>query len=305
MRRTLFLHVGLPRCGSSALQDWACTNAALLARQGIIWPAVDNAGLEAARHQWLVEALKTGSDGRLESLLADAGDDDILMSTEGLSLQFDSFPAEQMAWFREAAADWDVRLIIMTREVTGWQRSMWKQCMVNPVQAGSDFGLSVDLADFGSLPSTRRLMDIKRLPRDMQRGFGATDVTVINSDRDWLADLARLIDVDLAGATTPERRHESLPDPVIDIVRAINAEGTRGGPRRGLLALLQLALDTRSDTLRELLRQTGPTLGGQLGDVAAAMPRIESSCDLMPATRIAIEAMVEKLAELRAEMDRT
>lgn len=292
------MHVGLPRCASSSLQDWAGTNSALLAQQGIVWPEVDDAGLEAARHQWLVEALKVGSDGRLERVLADHGNDDILISSEGLSLQFDHFPTEQLDWFRQATAGWEVRLILMTREILDWQRSMWKQCMVNPVQDGTDFGLSVDMADFGGLPRIRRLMDIRRLSRDMEKGFGAKDVTVVSSDGDWLTDLARLMDLDLSSATMPPRRQESLPDAVIEIVRAINAEGTAGGPREGLLALLQMALDTRSDSLRELLRQKGPLLAGQIDAVAEAMDRVAKRCSLMPATRIAIETMIERLAEL-------
>ena len=59
--RSLFLHVGLPKCGSSALQDWAGTNRALLAR-----PAAE--ALRMASRDWEVFHIVLANEAELGAL---------------------------------------------------------------------------------------------------------------------------------------------------------------------------------------------------------------------------------------------
>lgn len=120
--RTLFLHAGLPKCASSALQDWAESNRALLADQGIGWPETDPAGLAAARHQWLVDALvgAASARARLETVLGQATGD-LLISAEALATGLHDFPEAGLSWFRAATQGWRVRLILLTRPISDWQ----------------------------------------------------------------------------------------------------------------------------------------------------------------------------------------
>jgi len=293
-RRSLFLHVGLPQCGSSALQDWAATNRALLAAQGLAWPRTDDCGLMAARHRWLVEALRHGPDGRLPRVLAEASGD-VLISAEGLTLHFHDFAPAHLAWFREVTAGWDVRLILMTRDMSGWQRSMWKQCMINAPEEGMDFALSVDMADFAARPRVQKLTDLKGLRRDLAAGFGAREVIELSSLDDWMPRLARVLDVDPTGATYPARRHESIADSVVPVVLAINALGAGGGPRDALLALMQETIETRNDRLRELARQQAGVLATQAPALSEALARLERDCGAEPTSAWLLQAMGEQL----------
>ena len=293
-RPSLFLHVGLPHCGSSALQDWAATNRALMAAQGLVWPEVDDCGLMAGRHRWLVEALLGGPDQRLPEVLAGAGGD-VLVSAEGLTLHFHDFPRERLEWFRQATAGWDVRLILMTRDLSGWQRSMWKQCMINRPEPGMDFALSIDMADFAARPRVQQLTDLKALRRDLVAGFGARDVIELSSLDDWMPKLARALEVDPARATIPARRHESIADSVVPVVLAINALGEMGGPRDALLALMQQTLDTSNDTLRELARQQGGAIPGAADRLAAALAQLQAGCAGQPTSGWLLHAMAEEL----------
>ena len=299
-RRSLFLHVGLPHCGSSALQDWAGTNRALLAAQGLVWPDTDDCGLMAARHRWLVSALRHGPDGRLPAVLAQA-EGDVLISAEGLTLRFHDFAPEHLAWFRDVTAGWDVRLILMTRDLSGWQRSMWKQCMINPPEEGMDFALDLDMADFAARPRVQKLTDLKGLRRDLAAGFGARDLIELSSLDNWMPKLARLIDIDATGATVPERRHESIADSVVPAVLRINALGARGGPRDALLALMQDTLDTRNDTLRELARRHRARLDAGAEALAALLDELEADSRAEPTTAWLFQAMAEQLQRRRQE----
>lgn len=299
-RRSLFLHVGLPHCGSSALQDWAGTNRALLAAQGLVWPETDDCGLMAARHRWLVAALRDGPDGRLAEVLAGAGGD-VLISAEGLTLHFHDFAPEHLAWFRETTAGWDVRLILMTRDLSGWQRSMWKQGLINPPEEGMDFALDLDMADYAARPRVQRLTDLKGLRRDLVAGFGARDLVELNALDDWMPMLARVIDIDATGATVPARRHESIADSVVPAVRRINALGERGGPRGALLALLQDTLDTRNDTLRELARQQRARPDPDAVALAALLEDLEAESRAEPTAAWLFQAMAEQLQRRNQE----
>ena len=294
IRRSLFLHVGLPHCGSSALQDWAGTNRGLLAAQGLVWPETDDCGLMAARHRWLVAALRDGPDGRLPGVLAQAGGD-VLISAEGLTLHFHDFAPEHLAWFREVTEGWDVRLILMTRDLSGWQRSMWKQCMINRPEDGMDFALGVDMADFAARPRVQKLTDLKGLRRDLAEGFGARELIELSSLDDWMPRLAQVIDIDPAGATVPERRHESIADSVVPAVRMINALGAQGGPRDALLALMQETLETRNDTLRELARLQAARLDAEGAALAGTLGRLEAEAQGDATAVWLFQAMAEQL----------
>ena len=298
-RRSLFLHVGLPHCGSSALQDWAGTNRALLAAQGLVWPDTDDCGLMAARHRWLVRALLDGPDGRLAAVL-DQAEGDVLISAEGLTLHFHDFAPGHLGWFREVTGAWDVRLILMTRDLSGWQRSMWKQCMINPPEEGMDFALSLDMADFAARPRVQKLTDLKVLRRDLAAGFGARELIELSSLDDWMPRLARVIDVDATGATMPARRHETIADTVVPAVLRINALGARGGPRDALLALMQDTLDTRNDTLRELARRCAGQVDAGAETLAELLHDLEAGSSGDPTTAWLFQAMAEQLAR-RAE----
>lgn len=299
--RTLFLHVGLPKCASSALQDWADANRTALAAQGLDWPDPTPAGLVTARHQWLVGALRVDGDmARLSSELA-AAPGDILISAEGLSLQFEDFPEQHLAAFRNATLGWSVRLILMTRGMTAWQHSMWKQCMINPQRPDAGFGLPLDLADFSKLPRIQRLTALPRLKDALARGYGARDLTEIDVEGNWAAALAGLLDIDMTGLAQPIRRNESIPATATDVVRAINAEGLDGGPRDGLLALMQLALETGNDTLRELVRAREPGAVGDLPELRAALGRIAARLGAGTANTLTLEAMDVRLTELEQE----
>ncbi|SDK44486.1 hypothetical protein [Paracoccus chinensis] len=299
-RRSLFLHVGLPHCGSSALQDWAGTNRELLAAQGLGWPETDDCGLMAARHRWLVSALRHGPDERLPAVLAGAAGD-VLISAEGLTLHFHDFAPEHLAWFREETEGWDVRLILMTRDLSGWQRSMWKQCMINPPEEGMDFALDLDMADFAARPRVQKLTDLKGLRRDLAAGFGARDLIELSAQDNWMPKLARVIDIDATGATVPERRHESIADSVVPAVLRINALGAQGGPRDALLALMQDTLDTRNDTLRELARQQAAQPDPRTGTLAALLDELEAESRADPTTAWLFQAMAEQLERRKQE----
>lgn len=292
-RPSLFLHVGLPHCGSSALQDWAATNRALMAAQGLVWPDTDDCGLMAGRHRWLVEALLGGPEARLPEVLAGAGGD-VLISAEGLTLHFHDFPQERLEWFRQVTEGWDVRLILMTRDLSGWQRSMWKQCMINRPEPGMDFALSIDMADFAARPRVQKLTDLRALRRDLVAGFGARDLIELSSLDDWMPKLARALEVDPARATMPARRHESIADSVVPVVLAINALGEAGGPRDALLALMQQTLDTSNDTLRELARQQRGAMAAA-GALAAALAQLQADCAGQPTSGWLLQAMAEEL----------
>lgn len=299
-RPLLFLHVGLPHCGSSALQDWAGTNRALLAAQGLCWPETDDCGLMAARHRWLVSALRHGPDERLPAVLAQAGGD-VLISAEGLTLHFHDFAPEHLAWFRAETEGWDVRLILMTRDLSGWQRSMWKQCMINPPEDGMDFALDLDMADFAARPRVQKLTDLKGLRRDLAAGFGARDLVELSAQDNWMPKLARVIDIDATGATVPERRHESIADSVVPAVLRINTLGAQGGPRDALLALMQDTLETRNDTLRELARRQAAQPDPRSGTLAALLDELEAESRADPTTAWLFQAMAEQLERRKQE----
>ena len=76
--RKMFLHIGLPKTGSTSLQFWAFAHRKALAQQGIFYPE-PLMKADSPKHEELTDFFKRGDTERLDAFFKNLPHDKILL----------------------------------------------------------------------------------------------------------------------------------------------------------------------------------------------------------------------------------
>lgn len=258
MTRRVFLHVGLPKTGSTSMQKWFLDNRTALAAQGLCYPT--DPPLHNYKQGYTAPALRAGNMDPIQAALARNGATDLLLSNEGLSNHFHDFPAKALAAFRTLTADLAVIVIGFHRDPDRWLRSYHRQAVLNPRNNASElWGTSQNLAQIRSHYRIQRLLDHDRLARDMADGFGADAVHMLNFDEaDAFAQMLDLMDVASLSDIPLPRINETLPDWAITMMQRINAQEPDNPARQAWKGVLYHYLQSNHTVLRDDASSMGP-----------------------------------------------
>lgn len=111
--RTVYLHIGMSKAGSSAIQKALLDNQDVLHQHGFVYP---NAGLYAGAHYGINEQLLAGKfPGLLVDALHEAGNLNPIISCEG----FWHLHAREISLLNEALSSCSVKVILYLRNPRG------------------------------------------------------------------------------------------------------------------------------------------------------------------------------------------
>lgn len=259
MTKRLFLHIGLPKTGSTSMQKWFFDHKDALQSSGCTYPT--DPPLQLYKQGYVAATLR-GREGvaTFERALCTATSPDVLLSNEGLANHFHDFDPDTLAQFRTLTANMSVHLIGFHRAPDRWLRSYHRQAVLNPRNNASDlWGTTLSVGEIRTHIRVRRLLDHDRLAQDMADGFGAQAVHMFDFDK---ADaFARMLSVmgqsHLAHLPLP-RINETVPDWAITLMRHINTQEADNPARQVWKGLLFHFLDSNHTELRNDARRLTP-----------------------------------------------
>jgi hypothetical protein len=226
MNNRIFLHTGLPKCGSSSLQSRLYENRADLRKQGILYPPPDTP-TPMPKHQFVVNGLMRSDQTHLGSILAAPNRPNLILSTEGLTNHLYDFSAASLDMFRALVGNDYLTCIIIRRDPAAWVKSYYKQAIINPkvnIPSVHFYGSDITLTTFRSLPRVHALTDHVQLQADVGAAYGAAEVCMLDLKDDWQAQFDNIVQIDSSGfQTPPTRKNESPPDACIEILRQVNS----------------------------------------------------------------------------------
>lgn len=256
--RNLFLHVGLPKTGTTALQKWFFDNHDVLAARGVSYPLVPE--MQNYKQGYIVQDLAWKPDiSRIEQAIDTYPTGDLLFSNEGLSNHVYDFRKENLELFHALTQPFRIVLIVVEREPETWLRSYYRQAVLNPynpkTKASSVWGTDKTLEGIRSHIRIRRLLDLPRLVDKMTAALHAAEVIRLRYETpDLLGEtLAAMGLTDLPDAKL-ERINESVPNWVISFMRHINEHEVINRKREAWKAVLYRFLDTNHTVLRDASR---------------------------------------------------
>ena len=125
-RKTVVLHAGLPKTGTTYLQERFATNRAWLARSGVCYPEVAGTFHTELAHSIRDAVSKRGRRERLAPLLDSALATDesvVLLSSEQLS----ELPTDDLRWIRDRLGGHTLRFVVFVRRRSGIVSARWKE----------------------------------------------------------------------------------------------------------------------------------------------------------------------------------
>jgi hypothetical protein len=289
----LFLHIGLPKTGTTAWQVWAEGNRAALLDRGIDLPdAMDQNPW--ANHHFLRVAIRKGDVRTVSDMLEAARAPTLFVSNEGLSLHLHEMRPDRLRQFRDVVAGVEVICVLVLRRADDWVRSMYKQMLLNTQNAAAGYGTCETLEEFAARPQTQAMVDHPALARAAQVGYGARDCVVLDYEQAPFEGFCRVLGLDgTDDLPLPPRVHTSVSDAVAELVRQANGLGLDPEVRQALLAVIQEVTQTGHVTLIRADRTVPPSLRS----AAVLLPVLRALRPTDPATSALWESLHGRLID--------
>ncbi len=258
-KKKIILHIGLPKTGSTALQQALYQSRQGLLRQGVLYPAQVYRE-DDPKHNFVLDLVRKGRGHDIGSEQGYKAASRIVISNEALSNDFYLHGPErnrQLAELLRAHGELEVCMVL--RREREWLRSYYKQAVINqPVKGKPHYQNSLPLEVFRELEPVRRLLDHGELVQDVSAAFLAP-VRVMRYEDVPVSQVLQYCTA-LPGRTyTLERRHnESVSDAAVELMRLLNAQIETLEEKYAWSHLLMRACGARHDVLSTLAERATP-----------------------------------------------
>jgi len=265
------LHVGLPKCTSTALQYHFWKYRTWLKSQGFEYPETNNTPVP--KQQFMVsQLLGKGLDFDWLEQLSRSSPCTIL-STEGLTNHLYDFPQCNLKTAAAYFSRHHTIGLLIHRPRKSWIRSYYIQCTLNPpTSLSAHYATALTLEAFSHLKRVNLLARHQQVARDVRDGFGLSACYTIEQSDHLLDELAARFDIPVPEHATLERVNVSPPGYVIEIIRQLNAFDEVRCNRDAWLGAIQKWADTDSTIMKMYLSSTNSKTISQLN--AAVFERL-------------------------------
>ncbi len=227
--KTLYLHVGPHKTGTTYIQNCLANNIEALADKGIAYPATGitpSVPYLSGHHElihWLAGKQHKKNAFQAEQLFDDIGiAESAIISSENTC----SLSEEELTRIRDFFHGWDIHPVMFLRRRSAIMRSQWQE----NVKWGSYYDLSDFLVGEFIRPFKSHLVNQKLLLDKMAAVFGKGSLIIMNYDlslskHNDIADelLLRLFGKDTVIVGSGETLNSSLSYSMIDLIRVFNA----------------------------------------------------------------------------------
>lgn len=224
-KKKIILHIGLPKTGSTALQQALYQSRESLLRQGVLYPAHVHRE-DDPKHNFVLDLVRKGQGHDISSERGYRGASRIVISNEAISNDFYLHGAEKNRQLAELLrTHGELEICMVLRRESDWLRSYYKQAVINqPVMGKSHYQNSLPIDAFRKLDPVRRLLDHGALIQDVSDTFQAP----VRAMRYEEIQVSQVIQYCTGFPVEPDclqRRHnESVSDAAVEIMRQLNAE---------------------------------------------------------------------------------
>lgn len=224
-KKKIILHIGLPKTGSTALQQALYQSREALLRQGVLYPEQVHRR-DDPKHNFVLDLVRKGQGHDVSSERGYRAASRIVISNEAISNDFYLHGAEKNRQLAELLrTHGELEICMVLRRESDWLRSYYKQAVINqPVMGKSHYQNSLPIDAFRELDPVRRLLDHGALIQDVSDTFQAP----VRAMRYEEIQVSQVIQYCTGFPVEPDclqRRHnESVSDAAVEIMRQLNAE---------------------------------------------------------------------------------
>ncbi len=221
--KTVFLHIGTSKTGSSSLQYWCNAKRELLRENGIHYPAevLNN------KHQMLVELmLKRDFEScviGLQKLFDEASEcHTIVLSAEGLYNHIWDFNQNVKQFWAALASVVHLKVVVYMREQGDFLESYYRQGVLNPKGRFDSYGVSMGVREYIELDRVKTNLNYNASVSFWEDIVGKENMIVRPYCHNTIADFMKILGFDQAEVTYAERKNISLPTVMVELIRRCN-----------------------------------------------------------------------------------
>lgn len=223
----IFIHIGLPKTGTSALQKYLYDNSSLLLSKGVFYDLNVNSA-DDPKHQWLISILRQAATLQKECNLSRfCKHDRVILTTESITNEFPLFGRDSIKYFGDLIKKYGkVGFLLVLREPSVWAKSYYKQSIMNAKSTRMPFyGTSLCFEEYIRLPYIRKLMDQEWLADSIEKAF-SVPVFILRYEQSTIEEIAQVM---VGGDLLREKQkiktmelNSSVSDVSAEIMRQIN-----------------------------------------------------------------------------------
>ncbi len=228
-QNSIIFHIGLPKCGSTAIQSKLFEQQTYLRSKGIYYPLdhiiTDQYG---PNHRFLTEILKTNSneaEAIVQSILDVAIQSSCtttILSHEGLTNHFVDIRDHFFALLASVNKTHTIKILLVYRPLKHFFYAYYKQNIVNPPTNDSlGYGSQLMPIEFFTLPRVQQLLRVGTMMSDLLYNCPFAELNVLPYGATTLLDgLNAYLGIDLPAGTF--RKNVSLSDGSTEHIRSQN-----------------------------------------------------------------------------------
>ncbi len=234
MNMRIVIHCGLPKTGTTAIQDWLADHPKLLTSKGILYPTEFPSPSERF-HRFLSTELRTQS-GMVQTrrVITQARHDGVktlIFSIEGITAHLDKIRDDMAKELREIIGDDPVELVVCVRPYKSWATSLYRQCvitvpqnMVDPSNLERQYGCTLTLDEFLARSEIQKIADKDSIHIRMKELFPAASITFVDHGPQLVETFLSIVHVSISELEVNEQlRNTAIPDVYIEILMKLNS----------------------------------------------------------------------------------
>lgn len=232
MSSKIFLHIGLPKTGTTALQQNFYENTESLISQGVLYPStgLDTQKSYGPNHQRLVNLLfaknKEGilnyqNEIEIEGIKNSC--ESIFLSHEGMTNHFYDFEDFFCDWLHSLTNKLELTVLLSIRPIKEFFYAYYKQNIINP-PINRDLGFGSDLApsEFFKLRRIQMILNYMNILQSIKNIHPDLNIKILNTQSQSISrSMTELLGIN--SFTQSETKHNiSLSDFTVEKIRAAN-----------------------------------------------------------------------------------
>lgn len=249
--RKLFLHVGLPKTGTSAIQTSLFSNRDLLRKNGILYPDI-MLKTNPPKHQRLIKAFNQSDFVELKNWLDKNKYDSIILSTEGVTNHFYDFSDQSFELFKKAISNYNLIIVFVTRDKNSWLRSYYTQAVFNPQSSRTSYyGTTLLFKDFIEIKRIHDLSSFDQFEKDIINNLRPKKLIRLNHSRNIINEFGRSLGLPSL-KVDKEKINFSPPKWTVELMRQINQITSDEVERGYWKNIISLVTESKHNMLNKL-----------------------------------------------------
>jgi hypothetical protein len=232
IRKRIVIHAGLPKTGTSALQELLFSSMELLRKNGILYPdTVDSRNVPY--HRFFIRELRdNGAMPQYRAIVKTAEKNDIhtiVISIEGITAHIDSIRANVSKVLQDICTHWDIQIVSVLRAPEPWLLSMYKQCIINqPVKRNASlletqYATNLTHREFSKREDVRSICDRNVITKRLVEIFPKAELVFLEYGENIISAFIELIAAtNIVSANKAAFINMSLPAAYLEIIRRMN-----------------------------------------------------------------------------------